>query len=332
MQDGDQPQEPAPESTEVEQNLGLMLQAARDAQGLTVEDIAAELRIEARLLHALEEARFEELGAPVFAKGYLKQYGQKLGLEYKELLSEYYRIVEPRDVEISVSSTIKLRDERQIMIWVIAALALALVAVFLFVWWVGGPQIAATGAGSLEPAATTAAVEAAPAAFEASPDAAETAPAAAESTPAAAEASPAAAETTPADVSEPAQSAPSPESSAQARSEPEPPGAAELEARPAAVQGQPVAVAPIADESLVLVEIAFLEDCWVEMTDGAGERLFYGLGQAGTLSSFRATAPIRFFLGNAEGVELSVDGRGFAIPSAGRRGNLANFTVYDSAD
>ena len=125
------------ERDDANQRIGQRLRKERDAQGLSLEQIAAELRIELRLLKALEEERFADLGAPVFAKGYLKQYGNCLGLDYKELLSQYYDLVEPQDLMIVPSQPIKLHDERQISIWIVAALVFLLLAVVLVVWWYG---------------------------------------------------------------------------------------------------------------------------------------------------------------------------------------------------
>ena len=75
MDDSEQPSEPkAPPPPPA--TLGERLRAARLAQDFTVEQLSTELRIEAKQLHALEENRFEQIGVPVFIKGYLKQYGK----------------------------------------------------------------------------------------------------------------------------------------------------------------------------------------------------------------------------------------------------------------
>lgn len=115
--------------------LGQILRRAREAQGFTLEQICAELRFEQSVLEALEGDRLDELGPPVFAKGYLKLYGQRLGLAYEDLLARYYDAVGRDEVVIEPSRTIKLRDDRQIAIWVVAAVVLMLIGVVLFVWW-----------------------------------------------------------------------------------------------------------------------------------------------------------------------------------------------------
>ena len=92
------PEEDRPE--EESSSVGAMLRAAREEKELSVEQLAAELRIEPRFLNALEDDSFEEFPAPVFTKGYIRQYAQRVGLDYADLLAEYYRQVEVRDVRV----------------------------------------------------------------------------------------------------------------------------------------------------------------------------------------------------------------------------------------
>ena len=85
-------------------------------------------------------------------------------------------------------------------------------------------------------------------------------------------------------------------------------------------------------EPTMQVEIRFYEDCWAEVIDGRGERLFYGLGSVGAQAQFTATPPLSFFLGNVDGVVLLVDDIPYAIPAESRRGNIAEFVIPESAD
>ena len=74
MADSEQPSPPAAPRP-APATLGELLRTARLSQDLTVEQLSTELRIEAKELNALEDNRFEQIGVPVFIKGYLKQYG-----------------------------------------------------------------------------------------------------------------------------------------------------------------------------------------------------------------------------------------------------------------
>jgi len=289
MQDNDQNDATTEDRDETQQNLGRILQSARRAQELSVEQISAELRIEQRHLQALEDERFDTLGAPVFAKGYLKQYANRLGLDYDELLVEYYRLVEPEDVLIAPSRSIKLRDERQITVWIVAVLALLLLAVFLFVWWVREPETderpstaapATTLPSSTPPAAAIDAGLNRTADVTRDPFAVEVLA-----------------------VNSP-----------------------KLGSVPSlALEDKRVETA--SDIRTVHVEVQFEQDSWTEIVDAHGERHFFDIGSAGTHSSFTGAVPIAFLLGNADGVRLLVDGESYAVPLVGRRGKVASFTL-----
>ncbi len=58
--------------------------------------------------------RFERIGVPVFVKGYLRQYGARLGLDPRDLLARYSEQTSLQEVLVQPSKTIKLHDERQI--------------------------------------------------------------------------------------------------------------------------------------------------------------------------------------------------------------------------
>jgi cytoskeleton protein RodZ len=293
--------------------LGKTFAQARAARGLTIEEIATELRIEPRLLHALEECRFEDLGPPVFAKGYLKQYGNRLGLKYDDLLAEYYRLVEPKEVVLEPSRTIKLRDERQITVWIIAALALALLAVFLMVWWFDEP-------GGRAPAPAV-------------PDAGEptvSGVADTSDTPRAEDAVPAvAALTGEAEPAAPPASEPEAPAAESAGASLDPVDAEDTNAVavPVVADAEPAAFEPAPAGPTLTIVFSFLEDCWLEATDARGARLFYGLGQAGALRRVSGQPPIDIFLGNASGVSLTVDGEPYVVPIRDRQRNLARFQV-----
>ena len=66
--------------------LGEMLQRARQARGLTLEEVERDTRISRRYLQALENENFGLLPAPVYARGFLRTYARYLGLEPANLL------------------------------------------------------------------------------------------------------------------------------------------------------------------------------------------------------------------------------------------------------
>ncbi len=74
--------------------LGTLLVRAREARGLTLEDAERDTRISRRYLQALEAEQFEQIPAPVYARGFLRSYSQYLGLDPQEMLAMF-----PRDDE-----------------------------------------------------------------------------------------------------------------------------------------------------------------------------------------------------------------------------------------
>ncbi len=60
---------------------GAELKKARSDQEKTLEDISKELHLDRWMVEALERDDYTALGAPVFAKGHLRQYAKLLGIE-----------------------------------------------------------------------------------------------------------------------------------------------------------------------------------------------------------------------------------------------------------
>jgi len=332
-------------------SLGTKLRDARESRDLSIEEIATELRIEPHLLRALEECRFDALGAPVFAKGYLKQYGTRLGLDYRDLLGDYYDIVGRTEIDISPSRVIKLRDERQIMVWIIAALAIGLLAVFLFLWWLDEPIGLPGFTSTARPSPTLdAAAESADGALRvspgASPDLRATTTEIASPRSTESDAGPTAFDGTVAAAPAPVDgvaaraadrgSTTAPTAPAESRSDPgdapvagvASPGPADTEAAGGAAAESAVAIDPRA----LRVELEFTEECWADITDAAGVRHFYGIGAPGRRESFAALPPIRFSLGNAGGIRITINDRPYPVPGRARSGDVARFSVDAIAD
>ncbi len=67
-------------------SIGQALRAAREAQGLSVEDVATRLRLMQRQIEAMEADEFDSLGQPVFARGFVRNYARLLKLPHDTLL------------------------------------------------------------------------------------------------------------------------------------------------------------------------------------------------------------------------------------------------------
>jgi cytoskeleton protein RodZ len=305
MADSEQPAAAA--AAPVFTNVGETLREARVAKDLTVEQIATELRIEARQLAALEDNRFEQIGPVVFIKGYIRQYAQRLGLDPRVLMDIYGRQTNIEEVQVKPSKPIKLRDERQITVWIVAVLVLMLIAVGLGVWWLngGGFEFKPAARGAQSPAAS---VESAPAV------ATEPAPAAP---------APAAAETASAQPASDTTTAPAEVVPARAPVAAPPPAAGASTAPAVAATGGGFSrgATPIS------LDLTFDSESWAEITDARGQRLFFELGTTGRHAVMRGEPPVAVTFGNGDAVRLIVDGEPYPIPKQGRQGKLARFTI-----
>ncbi len=88
------------------QHLGEYLKKERRKAGLSVDDVASSTKLRKSLVLAIEEARFDELGADVYAKGYIKSYARLLGLDQEKVLAMYRR---EQNKEEKIASTIQKR-------------------------------------------------------------------------------------------------------------------------------------------------------------------------------------------------------------------------------
>lgn len=68
-----------------EPTVGERLRAAREAKGLSLEDIAAQTRIPQRHLESIETADWEALPAPTYTTGFAKSYASAVGLDRTDI-------------------------------------------------------------------------------------------------------------------------------------------------------------------------------------------------------------------------------------------------------
>jgi cytoskeleton protein RodZ len=62
------------------------------------------------------------------------------------------------------------------------------------------------------------------------------------------------------------------------------------------------------------LQLQFNGECWVELYDARGYRLFFGFGHAGTTQDLAGVPPFRFVLGNAGAVAVNFEGAPVGLP------------------
>jgi len=81
-------------------DVGEILQTARQRKGVDLARAERETKIRARHLMALESGDIADLPAPVYAKGFLRNYSTYLGLDADEMLARWRKeIDQPRDAD-----------------------------------------------------------------------------------------------------------------------------------------------------------------------------------------------------------------------------------------
>ena len=119
--------------------LGASLRAARHKRGLELDAVQRELRIRKRYLEALEGERFELLPGQVYARGFLREYAEFLGLDGSIYLDEYNaRFAHHDEQPIAALPTVPRRRRAPAAPLVVSLLAAVAVAVGLAAWKLGG--------------------------------------------------------------------------------------------------------------------------------------------------------------------------------------------------
>jgi cytoskeleton protein RodZ len=269
---------------------GERLRAARRANDISVRDVAKELHLDEPKVRALERNEFDVLGAPVFAKGHLRKYAELVGVAVDDIMTDYYQMTRSAGVPPVVGpKRIKVRDINPAP-WLGGVIVVILLAAVSY-WWFG--------LRSTEPVATVGPATLAPFAAEQ-------------------------------EQSQPVDDVP--ETAIESDDEvPQPPVGAEADFLPVASESEPVVASPVYEPTpgatQVSVDLAFTGDCWTEVSDGSGRRLFYDLGQEGRIVTLSGDAPLRVILGDSENVSVTVNGRPWNIPASARSGRLARLNI-----
>lgn len=91
-------------------DLAEILKKTREAQGLSLSDVAGMTRVRRAYLEAFEQAAYDVLPPRAFAIGYVKAYAKALGLDEETLADMYKREVAPAAVKLHAPSGAALDD------------------------------------------------------------------------------------------------------------------------------------------------------------------------------------------------------------------------------
>jgi cytoskeleton protein RodZ len=285
----------------VARSIGERLRAGREKAGLGIAAAAEKLHLDPKVIEALENDRFAEVGASVYVRGHLRRYGDFVGENGTELVG-MYQTRESRPVApdlTQVPQPERRVDPRRL---VTPAIVVGAGAVLLSaIWWVLGSSRAPDRAAAAAPieGASTAVSEAGTPAEAVTAGSALPAPAAVVATPVTLSNAPTVASTSTSTSASPAAT----------------PAVAPKEASPP-------------KETQLRLELS--GDSWVEVYDYRGERLYFDVASSGSVQSVSGRGPLRVVLENAAAVTIEVDGQRREVPAGALEGERARFIVNRS--
>ena len=115
--------------------VGEELREARNALGVSLEDAAAQLRINKRYLQALEEGRVKDLPGAAYAVGFVRSYATALGLDPDEAVRRFRDVSGPAVTKSGDLVFPEPVPRRGIPTGVLAALGLALAMGGYIAWY-----------------------------------------------------------------------------------------------------------------------------------------------------------------------------------------------------
>ena len=114
---------------------GLLLRDAREARGLSIEEVADRLRLNVALVLAMEEDRLGLLGAPVFARGHLRNYAALVGASEREVMDAFEAGEVPEPTLLPALDRGPLVRRRSRRFWLVCFALLAAAAAGALAWW-----------------------------------------------------------------------------------------------------------------------------------------------------------------------------------------------------
>ena len=284
--------------------LGERLRSARKARALSLEHVSEKLHLDESIILALEDERFDVLGASVYVRGHLKAYARLVGLAPDSLLDAFQETENPAEMV----ATVRRASDHSVTVnpvlwgfWVLVILLALGLGIYLLLGDDNEPRKPAPVASSAEPESRV--DVGVPVSSNVLPD-------------------------EPVQVEE--------EIGAQAVTIPVVDDATEAETgadlaaatKKEIEQSQEVTpdLAPVMTDQRVRLSLNFLEESWVEISD-ADRRLLFGLQREGIRRELTGEPPFELLLGNAKGVELRLNDKPYNIPENGITGKVARFAI-----
>jgi cytoskeleton protein RodZ len=90
-------------------SIGEQLRRERELRGISLREIADSTKIGKRFLEAIERNDLSILPAPVFTRGFVREYARYLGLDADEMVDRYMELVEIAEAEAQAAMPVASR-------------------------------------------------------------------------------------------------------------------------------------------------------------------------------------------------------------------------------
>lgn len=260
-----------------EVEFGSWLRRQREMRDVTLRDIADTTKIGVRYLEALEDDRFDVLPAPVFVKGFLREYASYVGMDPDEVVNTYLNAQQQQGAEAEQAEAEAAKSSGTVpwapgLVLGLAGLLLLAAVAFLAFYFErsrGGPQAGGESPAVDSPVAPAESME-----------------------------------PTPNGLGEPAAELPTASDAVGAQTPV--PDSPSVGTPPAAADAPEIA------SRALRVTLDFTEDCWVEALIDNGDRISE-LRVQGESLQIGADREVLLTLGNPGGVRVEVNGQPYAL-------------------
>ncbi|MFJ5383987.1 cytoskeleton protein RodZ [Pectobacterium sp. CHL-2024] len=318
---------------------GERLREARERLGLTQQTIAERLCLKITTVRDIEDGTTPADLAPTFLRGYIRSYAKLVHLPEDELLPSVDKQAIPKTISVSPMQSFSLKKSRKkrdgwlmTITWLVVLVVLGLTGA----WWWQNHQAQQAEINSMVDHASSMQAQtegqsvplmdnSAPQ-ETAAPDSA-TAPV---STPVDLSATGSETPSTPSSASTPSAApssqSPSHANAAQPAGNAQPAGDVLLGAGAVAPAAGTVAETNPAPAAHALV-MTFTADCWLEVTDASGKKLFSGMQRNGGTLNLDGQSPYKLKIGAPAAVQIQFQGKPVDLSRFVRSNQVARLTL-----
>ncbi len=96
---------------------------------------------------------------------------------------------------------------------------------------------------------------------------------------------------------------------------------------PVMSEPEPEIVSTPVDDGEVRLSLNFAGECWTEISDATGRRLFFDMGRTGESFELSGAAPFDVLFGNVDNVSVQVNGNDYPVSSSSPGSRTARLTI-----